>query len=298
MSLQADRQLRSGSGGEKDKGADKKGSSNQRSSSTDQKIDLILNSIEELKVQQKDLVTKVENSNSLIKLQDEKLSKCFNDIVFLKSKNEELSREVMDLKSKLRQSMQYQRANSLEIQGVPMVPGEIIMEVAKSVARAVRFDLKTEMVDAIHRLGTVRPSETEGSRGAISRPPGIIIKFVRRIDRDELFRLGRVKWGFKPAEIGLTGENQIFINQSLTSEMRYLFNEARKVKKLIGFDYVWLRGQKIFMRQNPRSQVILISSLEDIRNVAARYGPVPPIGMASDTQVDLSQKPTPGNPDM
>ncbi|XP_046662863.1 uncharacterized protein PF11_0207-like [Homalodisca vitripennis] len=130
---------------------------------------------------------KIDEVKVLINAQREDIDKCRDVIDVLKVENSQLQRELEQVKKELCDVQQYSRRNTVDIQGVPENKSENVFEVVKAVAKVLRFDLKPEMIDAVHRPA--------GGSGA-SRPRGIILKFVRRGDCDELLRLAKVKRGF------------------------------------------------------------------------------------------------------
>ncbi|KAG8289754.1 hypothetical protein J6590_097886 [Homalodisca vitripennis] len=143
---------------------------------------------------------KIDEVKVLINAQREDIDKCLDVIDVLKVENSQLQRELEQVKKELCDVQQYSRRNTVDIQGVPENKSENVFEVVKAVAKVLRFDLKAEMIDAVHRLA--------GGSGA-SRPRGIILKFVRRGDCDELLRLAKVKRGFPASELDFSSENKV-----------------------------------------------------------------------------------------
>jgi hypothetical protein len=91
---------------------------------------------------------------------------------------EDLTKErVEQLEQRLDDAEQYSRRNCVEIHGVPVSGGDVLTTV-KNVGMS--------MIDACHTLGT-KPST--------SGPPGIIVKFVRRMDAEKLLSKRRDKEG-------------------------------------------------------------------------------------------------------
>ncbi|KAG8241474.1 hypothetical protein J6590_086574 [Homalodisca vitripennis] len=111
---------------------------------------------------------------------------------------------------------QYSRSNCLEITGVPEARNEDIFEVVKRVAKAVNFNLEYSMIDATFRLSK-NPNKPES-------PRGIIVKFCRRVDMEEMRQRVKVKRWVNAGDLGYQSDNKIFINLSLSRESRILWN--------------------------------------------------------------------------
>ncbi|KAG8265005.1 hypothetical protein J6590_104717 [Homalodisca vitripennis] len=79
----------------------------------------------------------------------------------LKVENSQLQRELDHVKQELCNVQKYSCRNTVNIQGVPENKSENVFEVVKAVAKVLRFDLKPEIIDAVHRLagdsGSSRP---------------------------------------------------------------------------------------------------------------------------------------------
>lgn len=82
------------------------------------------------------------------------------------------------------------------------------------------------MVDAGHRLK---------KKQVTSGPPGIVVKFISRLDKEEFFSKflskTRDKKYFSTRHLGLLTDQPLYINESLTLEGRKLMIAEREVKK-------------------------------------------------------------------
>ncbi|KAG8321327.1 hypothetical protein J6590_048672 [Homalodisca vitripennis] len=83
---------------------------------------------------------KIDEVKVLINAQREDIDKRLGVIDVLKVENSQLQRELE------------QHRNTVDIQGVPENKSENVFEVAKAVAKVLRFDLKPELINAVHRL--------------------------------------------------------------------------------------------------------------------------------------------------
>lgn len=248
----------------------------------DQKLDLLLSDMAEIKSDNKQFKAEINELTSEFKQFKSDISSsielCFgkiedcNNIVSDNTKKifsqeatiQNLQCEINNLKSKcdnLQQtanlSNQYLRSNSLEIRGVPEQKNENIMNVVKSVARALNFELKDNMVDAVHRL-SLNPKNPPA-------PRGIILKFCRRIDMEQMRAKTRVKNGFPAQELGYQSASDIYISLSLTKEVWGLWTEVRSFKKQYEYKYAWITSVgKIFLRKTDGSRAVHIAKSNDL----------------------------------
>lgn len=199
-------------------------------------------------------------TKQLVNKQREELAAWMKTVEELRTENCTLRKRVAVLESRVDESEQYSRRNTLEIHGVPEQKGESVVSLVKAVGRALDYPVEDSMIDACHRL-RVR----EGS----GKPPGIIIRMVRRMDADALLQKRRVKRNLNTSDIGLAtvSAGAVFVNESLTPARRRLLYLARQVKNEKGYAFLWIRGGKILLRKDQGAKVKVISHLEDLKNL-------------------------------
>lgn len=229
----------------------------------------IMDSINEVKNNQrsmeKDFNTSYESLQDQLKentealkianLKNEEYLKLINELM---AENNNLKKRVQELESKSDDLEQYSRVNSLEIHGIPHTANENVFTVVKQVGKALDLEITDTMVDACHRLGR---------SGGSSNPPGIIVKFVRRLDKEEMLRMRRVKRNLSTRHMGMTMDQPVFINESLTKKRRQLFNAARNAKKENKYKYLWVRNGNIFMRKDDGDKVIAVNYDTDFTKI-------------------------------
>ncbi|KAG8284910.1 hypothetical protein J6590_092326 [Homalodisca vitripennis] len=115
------------------------------------------------------------------------------------------------------------------------------------------------MVDACHRLR---------ARDGTGKPPGIVVKMVRRLDAEALLQKRRVKRNLNTHDIGLTSApaEVVYLNECLSPARRRLLHAARQVKKEKGYTYLWIRGGKILLRKDQGAKVKVVLSTADLNN--------------------------------
>lgn len=185
----------------------------------------------------------------------------------LKSTQEEfraLSRENAILKQEINDLQQYTRRDNVMVFGAPEFDGKSTYEVIDNICNVIGGTDLVQDVSIAHRL-PAKPGK--------SRP--IIIRFCKRRSRDEF--LQRFKIEAKKDDTGpgistkLIDNNlptgRITAGEQLTATTRDLINKTRDVAKLRGYQFVWSRDGKVFVRKNERSPVNRITSLQDIHNL-------------------------------
>lgn len=192
--------------------------------------------------------------------QREELAAWMKIVEELKTENTMLRNKVSNLETRLDESEQYSRRNTLEIHGVPMEKGENVVTLVKTVGRALDYPVEDGMIDACHRLRT---------RDGSGNPPGIIVRMVRRLDAEGLLQKRRVKRNLNTHDLGLTSNpaGAVYVNESLAPGRRRLLNAARQLKREKGYTYLWIRGGRILMRKNEGDRVIVLTTMEDLARV-------------------------------
>lgn len=259
--------------------------SNTANLSIDQKLDLLLNDVAEIKntnTEFKEDINAIKEEFKQFKIDiNESIEMCYGkikdceestkknrgdiekhgeELESIVSENIQLKKEVIKLQAVVSAAEQYSRSNCLEVRGVPEMKNEVIMDVVKNIARSINFNLNKSMIDAVHRLAS-NPSVPHA-------PRGIIIKFCRRLDLEDMRKKTRVKNGFSAAELGYQSENQIFISLSMTRETSALWKHTRDFKKQHGYKYAWVTSTgKIFVRKDEGMKAVHITTKHDLERL-------------------------------
>lgn len=83
------------------------------------------------------------------------------------------------------------------------------------------MEKKEEMVDASHRLR----NRKDGN------PPTVIVKFVRRLDKQILLQKRRVKRIISTVQMGYPTTSPVCMNESITFLRLKIYAAAREIKK-------------------------------------------------------------------
>lgn len=201
--------------------------------------------------------SKMEDCNKVVKSNSLAIKQCEEHFDEIKSENIALKKRISELGKKLSAAEQYSRSNCLEISGVPEEKNENLFAVIRRVASVLNFDLQATMVDSFHRLAKNKNKPDD--------PRGIIVKFCRRLDLEEMRRRARVKRSLSASELGFNSERTIYINLSLTRETRQLWAEVRNFKARHNYKYAWITGAgKIFLRKEQGDPAVQVSEMFDL----------------------------------
>ena len=75
----------------------------------------------------------------------------------------------------------------------------------------------------------------------------------------------------KDLNLGRLSDNKIFISESLTQRNRELFNSALKLKKDLGYRFIWSFYGRIFIRRDADSPAVPIFSDKYLENIKRRH---------------------------
>ena len=130
----------------------------------------------------------------------------------------------------------------------------------------IGVNLNKDDISTSHRL-PVKRSRGEIGMASNQKTPAIIVKFVKRDVRENFYRTRKFLKDMTTRDLGYSGENRIFVNESLTQKNKDLFNECLKIKKDKGFRFLWTYAGKIFMRRNESSQVIHVTDASILQKI-------------------------------
>lgn len=233
----------------------------------DKKLNPIVRRLDDLK-EKVDKIAEIEKSIAFLSSNYDDLT---GKLSKLKSDYGDLTQECADLRiqcfavtnenSQLKQNMndleQYSRRDCVEIRGVPVTEDEVTDEIVKNIGELIDINVDNEDISISHRLKASSSSK---------RDPPIIVKFIRRKDK-ELFYSSRKKLrGKSTRDIGYTRckEQPIYITESLTTQNRKIFNQCLQKKRDLKYKFIWTSNGSTLLRKDNDSPVIIIKSESDI----------------------------------
>lgn len=202
----------------------------------------------------------IADTKALVNQQKTEMAAWMAKVEVLTTENTALRKRVEELEARQDESEQYSRRNTLEIHGVPFQKNEDVVGIVKTVGRALDFPIDDMQIDACHRLG---------NRDNSGKPPGIVVKMVRRIDAEGLLQKRRVKRNLNTHDIGMREAlaQVVYVNESLSPGRRRLLAAARQVKRDKAYTYLWIRAGKIFMRKSQGDPVKVLNVMDDLKNL-------------------------------
>lgn len=164
--------------------------------------------------------------------------------------------QITVLQEHLQSQSQFSLRNELEIVGIPETDNESVGHIALLTAAKVGVTIQDVDIDWTARVG---PKRAPDFANKLPRP--IVVRFVRRTKRDEVFRAGKSRKNLTTKDFN-TGEKEhrIYINERLTKENRWLFREARSRTSEAGFKFCWTRNGFVCVREREGSPAIQLRS--------------------------------------
>ena len=141
-------------------------------------------------------------------------SKLEADVTIAKNINNLLSQRVVDLERQCWANAQYSRRECLEVAGIPRsVDDNISEEKVIQVFEKVGCSIDSSNIETCHRI--------------TKKNDRVIVKFSRRKDCQRVLSVKKNMQKLKIEDIGLTGDNKVFINHSLCPYYRILWSKSK-----------------------------------------------------------------------
>lgn len=225
------------------------------------------------------------------RLQCDLNDKCLDEKV--DNKVSDLMLTVNRLQCDLNDREQELLVNEVEISGVPEANGENSVHVVTVIANKLGVKISESDVVSAVRIGARRESAagvrvppahpaTHGPPVSGAAAPAVyetgprllVVRVLRRAQRDELLRAARVRRGADTAGLGLPGPvRRFYVNERLTRVNRELFRRAREETRRLQWKFVWTRGGAILVRRENGETAMRIRTEVDLVKVFGA-GPV------------------------
>lgn len=127
-------------------------------------------------------------------------------------------------------------------------------------------NLAEQDIDGVFRAGpprTAGPSTAEENK--LPRP--IVVRLVRRANRDLLIKESKVRGNLTTADIVPGTSNRVYVNERLSKTNRSLFREARLLAKQHNFRFCWIRYGCIYVRKAEKKPAMPIRTEEDFSRI-------------------------------
>ena len=174
---------------------------------------------------------------------------------------EKLEQALYEMECTIDETQQYIRRDCLEITGIPILPVDNPKQLVKELGVLVGVELGDGCISTAHRLPDTKKVKNR-----------IIVKFVRRDKREEVFKRTKNLIGKKSsnlpsvnAEMGksIFREDKIHVNESLTSYRKRLFGRINKFKQDNNYKFLWTVNGKIHLRATETSNIESFNTHEE-----------------------------------
>lgn len=176
----------------------------------------------------------------------------------LKTKDEvqQLQQRMEKLEGLVRDGERRSRMNNIEIKGVPTTQSENLFQIFAKLGEHIKCPIPKEQINYIARI-PMRNDKVNKT---------IIVSVHNRYTKEDFVAAAR-KCTIVPADLHLSGNNRIFVNDHLTREDKLLLNKVKTLAKEKDFAYTWVKGCKIYVRKSPTAHVIVIKSDADLKKL-------------------------------
>ena len=202
------------------------------------------------------VVSKLNRLEESKKLADLEISSLKNEVAELRCLAIQNKHDINELE-------QYSRRDCLEIRGVPLPDLESTDAAVVKMAECIDVEIEENDMSTSHRLPTRKKTSSQSKRP--EQPPAIIVKFISRDKRDELYRARSKLKNLTSADLGYRGTaNKLFISESLTRYNKELFGKCLEARRRLGYKFIWTQQGRIYLRKEYNDPVIHVASMSDI----------------------------------
>ena len=119
---------------------------------------------------------------------------------------------------------------------VPLPDLESTDAAVVTMAECIDVELEENDISTSHRLPMRKKTSSQSKRP--EQPPAVIVKFISRDKRDELYRASKLK-NLTSANPGYRGTaNKLFISESLTRYNKELFGKCLEARRRLGYKFI------------------------------------------------------------
>lgn len=169
-----------------------------------------------------------------------------------------LKNQIRVLESELNSMQQLNRANNIEITGLPEIKNEDLKTVLLNIAKYIQVDLQSDEIEYITRIAPKQKIP--------GRPKAVVARLRSSLLRDAIISGVRKTRGITSQDIGIRGDSKnLYINEHLTPVNKMLHKKTKEAAKIKMYQFVWIRNGKIFMRKHDGAPLIRIETESDLK---------------------------------
>lgn len=174
-----------------------------------------------------------------------------------------LRKEVDELKYQLGEIEQKELNNSININGLPQLSEEEQTTAIINIAEKFNIDLNASEITKITKLENKKLKSVDYQFEFKNEK--IRTMFLSKRKEKKIF-IDSKKTIFSVDNNNMPNAKRIYINEQLTKFNFNLFNHAKSLKQH-GFNYVWYKFGKNFVRKTGNSNVLIIRSMQMVDNL-------------------------------
>lgn len=133
---------------------------------------------------------------------------------------------------------------------------EKLEDVFRNILAQLNVECRPEDVQGMARLSS-------SNRGGLQP---ILVRFSNNCIKERIMKAARDN-PITCESIGLGVKQRIYFNHRLTNANRFLFNEARKLKRTKNFKFVWYSNGDIFLRKDETTRAIRVSDVSVLSSI-------------------------------
>ena len=124
--------------------------------------------------------------------------------------------------------------------------------------------LEEKVLHIFGKLGCdIAPERTEACHRISKKSSTVIIKFTRRKDCQQVWRVKKDLQKIKMKDVNLLGQNRLFINRSLCPHYKVLWTKSKKLHSLGKIFSFYISGDAIKIKVNENSSPLSITHVDD-----------------------------------
>lgn len=183
----------------------------------------------------------------------------------LEAKQSEYEYTVNNLYEKLDSTEQHKISQNLIIAGIPRTeenPNNVIKTIFE------KLEVNPEIINEIESINYINNSTKSNT---VQNTKLIKVKFATLSSKEHVINKKASKKSLTVREINLrieddtnVNDNQIFFRDELTAFQLQLYRESKSIKDNHHFKYLWVKNQRIFLRQTDSSKIYNIKSKNDL----------------------------------
>lgn len=205
-----------------------------------------------------DVKSSFESFGLEIKALTGKVSILEEEIETMKITKEEVTNlqdRLLKLEYQQSENEQRSRMNNIEIKGVPMSNGEDLFAIIVKIGDAINCHIPKDQINYVARVPTRNDKLNKN----------IICSVHNSYLKNDFIAAAKKFKKLSAGDLGIMGNNRVYINDHLTLENKILLNKTKARAKERGFEHVWVKGCKILVRKNTTTPKHCIKSEQDLK---------------------------------